>query len=493
MIIGVLGFAHESNTFVSVPTTLQRFSERGICRGREIVDRWDGSHHELGGFIAGSEAYGFEALPLMTANATPGGPLTIAAYETILNEMLGLLEEEELDGLLLALHGAMVAEGYPDADGEIVSRIRKVLGDKPIVMTLDCHANVSSKMVDSVTATVMYRTNPHVDQRERGLEAAGLIAHTVRGQIHPVQALERPPMAINISKQYTSQQPAMGLIQDAEHVMMQPGVLSASVGLGFAFADVEKMGTSFVVVADGDVENARRWARWMAERAWDRRPEFLGDLPSPAEAVQRAAGSPVGPVVLMDVGDNVGGGSPADSTVLLEELLRQGVSDGLIVLRDPDAVEHCINAGVGAELTLEVGGKTDSIHGRPVRIQGRVRTLSDGRFFDERPRHGGQRIYDQGATSVVETPEGHTLVLTSLRMPPFSLEQILSLGIKPGSKRIIVVKGVIAPRAAYEPIAKEIITVDTPGSTSANLMLFDYRNRRRPLYPFEAEAPYNPS
>ncbi|MCW3978146.1 MAG: M81 family metallopeptidase, partial [Candidatus Bathyarchaeota archaeon] len=246
MRIGILGFAHESNTFVSVPTTLQRFSERGICRGREIIDRWKGSHHELGGFVAGSEADGFEVVPLMTANATPGGPLTTAAFETILDEALGLLEEEELDGLLLALHGAMVAEGYPDADGEIVSRIRKVLGDKLIVMTLDCHANVSSKMVDNVTATVMYRTNPHVDQRERGLEAAALIARTVRGQIHPVQALERPPMVINISKQYTSQQPAMGLIQDAEHVMRQPGVLSASVGLGFAFADVEKMGTSFV-------------------------------------------------------------------------------------------------------------------------------------------------------------------------------------------------------------------------------------------------------
>jgi microcystin degradation protein MlrC len=491
--IGILGFAHESNTFVSVPTTLQRFSEGGIHRGKGIIDRWKGSHHELGGFIAGSEANGFVAVPLMYSSATPGGPLTDTAFETILGEMIGLLEkDEELDGLLLALHGAMVAEGYSDADGEIVSRIREVFGDKPIVMTLDCHANVSSKMVDNVTATILYRTNPHVDQRERGLEAAGLIARTVRGQIHPVQALEKPPMVVNISKQYTGRQPARGLIQDAERVMRQPGVLSASVGLGFAFADTEKMGASFIVVADGDVKRARRQARWMARRAWDRRSEFLGDLPSPAEAVRKAAVSPVHPVVLMDVGDNVGGGSPADSTILLKELVHQRVNDGLIVLRDPEAVERCVRAGVGNELTLDVGGKSDDKHGQPVCIRGRVRTLSDGKFVDERPRHGGQRFYDQGTTAVVETPERHTIVLTSLRMPPFSLEQILSLGIKPENKRVIVVKGVIAPRAAYEPIAKEIITVDTPGSTSANLMHFEYRHRRRPLYPFEAHAAYLP-
>jgi microcystin degradation protein MlrC len=165
--IGVLGFAHESNTFVSVPTTLQRFSERGIYRGKGIIDRWKGSHHELGGFIAGSEANGFVAVPLMYSSVTPGGPLTDTAYETILGEMIGLLEKDiELDGLLLALHGAMVAESYSDADGEIVSRTREVFGDKPIVMTLDCHANVSSKMVDNVTATILYRTNPHVDQRD---------------------------------------------------------------------------------------------------------------------------------------------------------------------------------------------------------------------------------------------------------------------------------------------------------------------------------------
>ncbi len=488
--IGVMAFIHESNTFASFSTTLRRFTEGGITRGDEILERWTGAHHELAGFIEGGTLHGFEIIPLLAAHATPGGPLTKRAVEAILGEKLELLRESSgLDGLLLALHGAMVAEGYPDADGEVVSRLREAFG-KPIVMTLDCHANVSPRMIRGITATILYRSNPHVDQRERGLEAASIIAGTVRGEIKPVQALETPPMVINISKQYTNQEPALGLIRDAEQVMRRPGILSASVGLGFAFADVEKMGSSFLVVADGDPDVAREQARWMAERAWGRRQEFLMDLPSPVDAVQRAASSIEFPVVLMDVGDNVGGGSPGDSTILLAEILRQGVEGALVILWDPAAAQSCVEAGIGTEVRLEVGGKTDDLHGSPVSIQGVVGAISDGRFTDDRPRHGGQRIYDQGRTVVLEIPQEHTIVLTSKRMPPFSLEQILSLGIDPEAKRLIVVKGVIAPRAAYEPIAKEVIAVDTPGSTSANIHGFEYKRRRRPLYPLEYDTSY---
>jgi len=487
-----MGFIHESNTFVSIPTTLQRFVEGGIFRGDEILERWTDSHHELAGFIEGGAIHGFETIPLITAHATPGGTLTRRAFETILGEMIDLLEgDPDLDGLLLALHGAMVAEGYPDADGEIAGRLREAFGGKPIVMTLDCHGNVSQRIVQSTTATILYRSNPHVDQRERGLEAASIIARTVRGEVQPVQALETPPLVINISKQYTNQDPARGLIGDAEHVMKQPRVLSASVGLGFAFADVEKMGASFLVVADGDPRCAREHARWMARRAWGQRHEFLMDLPSPAEAMRLTASYEGFPVVLMDVGDNIGGGSPGDSTILLDEIIRQGVEGGLIVLTDPVSAQMCAEAGIEAHVALEVGGKTDGLPSRPVLIRGTVSTISDGRFTDDKPRHGGQKFYDQGLTAVLETPDLHTIVLTSRRMPPFSLEQVLSLGIDPGSKRVIVVKGVIAPRAAYEPIAEEIITVDTPGSTSADVFGFKYRNRRRPLYPFEIDTSYS--
>ena len=386
-----------------------------------------------------------------------------------------------IDGLLLALHGATVSVDYPDADGEILRRVRALLGpEMPIVTTLDLHANVSPAMAEHSTALIVYRSNPHLDQRERGLEAAALMDRILRGEVHPVQALEMPPFAPRISRQYTSEQPAKGLYDDLAEVVRRPGILSASVAMGFYYADVEEMGASFLAVADGDPALARDAAKWMARRAWDRRREFDSQLPSPAEAIRRAAASKRPPVALMDIGDNVGGGSPGDSTVLFNEALRQGATDALVVLHAPEAVKACVAAGVRNTVRITA----------PVEITGEVRTISDGRFVETQVRHGGWTFNDQGVTAVVETPERHTVVLTSRRMPPMSLEQILSLGIHPERKRILIVKGVVAPRAAYEPVAGEIMLVDTPGCTADDPASFDYKHRRRPLYPLETEAEY---
>ena len=396
-----------------------------------------------------------------------------------------------LDGLLVALHGATVSEHCPDADGEVLPRLREILGPiVPIIMTLDLHANVSPQMIAYTDAAVFYRSNPHLDQRERGLEAATLMARTLRGEISPVQAIETPPLLISIAKQHTAEQPAKGLYEDLQSVLQWPGILSASVAMGFYYADVAEMGASFLAVADRDPELARKASKWMAHRAWERRQIFQGQLPSPEAAVRQARLAEEGPVALMDVGDNVGGGSPADSTILITEVLRQQASNALVVLYDPEAVQACIQAGPRQEVDPRVGGKTDRQYGDPVRLQGRVHLISDGLFTETKVRHGGWGDYDQGLTAVVETTQQHTFVLTSRRMAPMSLEQILSLGIKPEMKQILIVKGVVAPRAAYSPIAKSIVPVDTPGATSNNPANFNFRNRRRPLYPLEPEAEY---
>ena len=428
----------------------------------------------------------------MATYAIPSGTIRSQAFEEVVSELLEELSRSlPLNGLLLALHGATVSETFPDADGEIVRRIRQLLGDDiPIVMTLDLHANVSPQMVACTNATVVYRSNPHLDQKERGLEAATLMKRMLDGDIQPVQAVECPPLLINISRQYTAQPPALGLYEDTREVMTWPGILSASVAMGFYYADVKEMGASFLAVADRDHALAAKAARWMAERAWNRRHDFQGDLVSAADAVRRAAESPHGPIVLMDVGDNVGGGSAGDSTLLFAEILRQQVPNGLVVLYDPEAVSQCVAAGVRQPVALEVGAKTDRLHGQPLRLQGKVRSLSDGIFQETQVRHGGWGLSDQGITAVVETEQQHTLVLTSRRMAPLSLEQLLSLGIKPERKQILIVKGVIAPRAAYEPVATEILLVDTAGSTCANPSTFNYQHRRRPLYPLEQDARY---
>ena len=194
---------------------------------------------------------------------------------------------------------------------------------------------------------------------------------------------------------------SLSLLRDVEEAALRPNILSTSLSLSYQYADVHEMGASFLAVADGDRKAAQRAARWLARRAWARRAEFVGDAPSPAQALQEAATHPKRPVVLMDVGDNVGGGSAADSTVLLEDAIRLGIRDMLIVLKDPKAVHACARKGVGEEVSLRVGGQTDEQHGKPVQVRGRVRALTDGRFIEDKPVHGGGRFFDQGLTAVV--------------------------------------------------------------------------------------------
>ena len=411
---GILGFLHESNTFLPSPTTYEHFASTSLTRGPALVARWRGAHHELGGFFAGLDEAGVQAVPCLATFAVPSGTIAAAAYERLAQELIDSVRQTlPLDGLLVALHGATASQEHPDADGELLRRLRELVGpEMPIVVTLDLHANISAAMVERSTAIVAYRSNPHLDQEERGYEAAILLARILRGEIRPVQALETPPMLIQISRQHTTCEPARSLYSDLEQVLQRPRILSASVAMGFYYADVPEMGAAFLAVADGDLEGARAAAKWMAGRAWDRRADFTGNLPDATSAVRSAALSTRKPVVLMDVGDNVGAGSPGDSTVLFLELLRQRVPNGLVVLYDPEAVAQCIAAGVRARVELHFGG-----------IRGRVRTLSDGLFRETQIRHGGWGEFDQGVTAVVETDESHTVILTSRRMAPMSLEQ----------------------------------------------------------------------
>jgi microcystin degradation protein MlrC len=257
---------------------------------------------------------------------------------------------------------------------------------------------------------------------------------------------------------------------------------------GYPYADVPDMAMSCVVVADRDQAAAGCAARWLAGRIWARRDELDGQAPAPEEAIARAAASPAGPVVLLDVGDNIGGGSPGDSTVLLQEALRQGVGSLLLSLHDPEAVRRCAAAGAGGRVALMVGAKADGMHGRPVPVEGRIVRLHDGRFEDPGPTHGGMRNFDAGPTAVLACDAGPTIVLHSLAMMNTSLEEYRSVGLDPTRFQVIIAKGVNAPRFAYVPIAAELIQVDTPGVTSADLHRFDYRNRPRPLFPFERDT-----
>lgn len=488
MRVAVAGILHESNTFATFPTGRAQF-EHNWTTGAEMLRRWSDTHHELTGFLQGSAEAGFDVLPLLAATATPGGVVTADVYEALLGQLLVRLElSAPLDGMLLSLHGAMVSEEFPDGDGEIVRRVRELLGpDIPLVLTLDFHTNLSQKMVDHTTATLIYRTNPHIDQRPRGLKAARLLKRIMDGEVHPVQALAKPPMVWNILHQNTSAEPLRSILADAAELEDSDGMLAVSLAAGYPYADVEEMGPSVVVVSDGDPARARKEADRLSERMWDARDQLAIHLPDSAEAVRRACASDQTPVVIVEMGDNIGGGSPGDSTAILSELVRQGAPRAVSVIYDPAAAAQVIAAGVGASVDLEVGGKTDRMHGDPVRIQGVVKSIHDGKFHEPEPRHGGQTDWDQGPTAIVEIAHGTLVVLDSRRTAPMSLHQITSLGIKPEEMQILVVKAAIAYRAAYEPIAGSIVEADTPGVSAVNPARFEYRHRRRPLWPLDGE------
>ena len=493
MRLAMLGFYHETNTFATNPADYAEWQKSGILRGEELLAVYGQSEFSIAGFLTVAHQPDVEVVPLYFTFTGPKGMITTDAYERIVGEMLALLRDNgPWDGVLLALHGAAVAEQALDADGECVARVRALVGpDIPIGVASDLHGNITQRYAEHCDVAVFFRTNPHLDAYQRAAECADIVVRTVRGEIHPVQALEMPPLVVNIVKQWTGADPMRAVMADVEEVLRRPGMLSASAVMGYPYADVEEMGMSFLAVHDGDPRAAREAARWLARRAWDRRAEMVNDAPSPEDALRRAASAPQGPIVLMDVGDNVGGGSTADSTILLEIAQRLGVRRYLQSLYDPEAVAACVAAGVGETVTLAVGGKTDHMHGRPVTVTGRVRTIFEGKWEDTRPTHGGFRYYDAGKTAVLQTADDHTLVLHSLRTGNTSIGEMYSVGIFPEEYQVVVAKGVHSPRAPYQPIAAEVLMVNTPGVTTADLSFFDYQRRRRPLYPFEMDATYD--
>ncbi len=486
MRVGIIALQHESNTFLGTPTTWEHFEQGAVLSGKAIRAEYAASHHEVGGFFQGLEEESIEAVPIFLAWALPGGTVTASTLNKLLGAMLDELKQAgAVDGLLVAPHGAAVAENCPDMDGAWLRELRARVGPlTPLVGTLDLHANLSDLMIRSTDALIAYRTNPHLDQRERGREAARLMARMLRGEVHPTQAAAFPPLAINIERQYSAAAPCQECYDALDDIMADNRVLSNSLLLGFPYADIREMGTSVLMITNDNPDLARKLADEFAEYLVLRRSVFVGHLIEVDAAVEQAAKLP-SPVCLLDMGDNVGGGSPGDGTLLLQAICRQGVSKAFVCLCDPASVEAARKAGIGARLSLDLGGKTDRMHGDPLPAMVRVRGIYDGRYSESQPRHGGRTHFDMGPTVVVQLDTGPTVMLTSRRALPFSLEQLTRCGIDPRAFQIIVAKGVHAPVAAYAPVCPTLLRVNTPGVTTADMTRLTYQHRRKPLFPFE--------
>lgn len=484
--VAVGGIMQETNTFCAVPATLHDFAPY-IRRGGAILETYEATRTPIGGFLDGGRSEGFTIVPTFSAKAVSSGLTEGRAFTTLLGELTAAIAAAQpLDGVLLALHGAMAAEGAPDADGEIASRVRAAVGPEvPIAVEVDLHANISRRLVDSADILVGYDTYPHVDTYDRGVEAARLLGRTLRGEIRPVLGHAAPPLLLVPQMQQTARPPMGTLLEEAHRLEATPPLLAVTVAGGFCYADVPHAGLTVVAAADGDRGAAADAARRVAALAWARRSEFALRNLSVAEAVERAARAPRGPVMMVDVGDNIGGGGPGDGTILLRALLDRGLSGAVVTIADPEAVARAASAGVGGAITTLVGGKVDRRHGAPVAITGTVRRITDGRYVNKGSYMTGA-VVEMGRTAVVET-DGVELVLTERKASPFDLEQLRSVGIEPTDRRLIVLKAAIAWRAAFEPIAAEILEVDTPGVTGTDLSAFTFARLRRPIYPLDPE------
>lgn len=492
--IAVGGIIHETHTFAPDKTELAGFERQSLFEGEAVLREMRGTRTPLGGEIEALDGLGYTPVPLLYAAAMPSGMVTAEAYAMLRARFLDRLRAAgRVDGVLLSLHGAMVAEGEDDPEGDLLQAVRSLVGpDCPIVSVLDMHGNLSQTAVDAADALVAFDTNPHLDTYERGLEAATILHRMVKDRLRPRAALARPPLLLSALATWT-QRPPLGPVHARAQVIEQdPRVVNVSVMGGFAYADTPFTGFSVVVTTTGDQTLARQYADELARIAWQNREAARFKGWPVDEAVRRAVAASRGPVILADVADNIGGGSPGDGTTILHSLLRARAQRAVVVLADPQAVSQVSQAGVGATITLAVGAKTDDKHGAPCLVTGQVIRLTHGRFVNEGVNHFSQ-LYghevDMGPCAVLQV-EGITLLLTSRRTPPGDLAQLRSQGIPPEDQHIIVVKSPVAFRGAYEPIAAEIIEVDTPGLVTANLAQFAYHKLRRPIYPLDEDERY---
>ena len=355
----------------------------------------------------------------------------------------------------------------------------------PIIATLDFHANCDPAMADFADALVGYQTYPHVDQRQRGLLAAELLTRTIRKEIRPVCHIAKRPMMANILGQATDREPMKGLMAAARQVEHRPGVLSVNVMGGFSYADVPNMGPSVIAVADTDRELAWSAAEELADRMWDVRHDLYVPCATPEDAVRRAINAVRGPVILVDLGDNVGGGSAGDGTVLLAELLKQRAERAVVTLFAPAAVVDCQRLGLGGRFAGKVGGMVDRLHGDPLEVTGLVTGLFDGKWVEtrgpprrpaaERPganRRSSPRPWEHARAQFPANPAVQPGAAHEPRGGSGKSEDHRGEG---GDR----VQGGLRTGAA------EIIEVDTPGVTAVNPARFTYRQIPRPMFPLD--------
>ena len=479
-------FMHETNTFSVQKTDMALWRRRDFHRDNEIPVAFRGTRSALGATFEAADKFGWTLIHPVSANANPSGIVTDDAFDESGGLMLQAAERQKpIDGVLLHLHGAMVVDSYEDGEGELLARLRRVLGpDVPIVVTLDLHANVTQQMADNASALIAFRTYPHVDQYERAWQGADLLQRAMNGEVKPKTVIARRPMIYGLDRGRHQKGPMAELIGRGEALVI-------SICAGFSRANIRDVGPSVTVTVDMARGDARPRGQKVAEDymdyAWATRDYESFKLLPVAEAVARAKQGKPGdkPLVVADYTDNPGGGGYGDATAFLKGLVEAGVERvAFHAICDPEAVAEGMRAGVGVQTTIAIGGKIDpAMGGGPLSLTGEVTHLTNGKFIAYGPMGGGlERDY---GPSMVFRVGGIDIICITNNGQAVDLAQFTSLGIDPTRYTTVCVKSMQHFRAAFEAIAREIILVDTGALCSEHYTPELFDKVRRPVWPLD--------
>lgn len=470
--------ATETNTFAVVPTGKVDFELAGFYRSEGSIRATEGLglfHAELKKL---AQRDGHTVVESIVAFAQPAGRTLRAVYEEYRGYILDDLEAAlPVDAVVLILHGAMIAQGYDDCEGDLIARVRQIVGPKvPIGVELDLHCHFTELMRSSADTIICYKEYPHVDGIERLHEVYDLTMRQLRGEIRPVTAMFDCRM---IGLWQTTIEPVQSFVRRLQSFEGRDGVLSVSLGYGFPFGDVAETGARVWVITDNDPAKAQALAEHIGREFWDMRHEAL-KLPTPiAEAIAGIKAREDGLVVLADGADNAGGGAMSDSNFVLQALLDAGVGNFAIgCYWDPGAVALCRSAGVDAILDLRIGGKCGPMSGDPIDLRVTVRAI-----VENHSQFGLNARFPFGCGVWVQADDGVDIVLVSQRCQVLAPEAFEGLGIKLGDKRLVVVKSAQHFNATFGPLAAEVLYAGVPGSTAKDCTTIPYKTRSLNYWP----------
>lgn len=492
--VALAGFFHETHTFLNGFTTWQDFE---VYRGNAMLAK-QGDASPLGGVLSAAAVHQWQLTPLVFATAVPGATIEREALERFWECFVEEFERcsvGEFDALYLILHGAGVAEGIDDVEGELLQRIRRLPAFRsiPVFGVYDLHANFSHLMAANANCLLAYRENPHTDAKEAAIRAADRLQLTLQAGHIPNMILQRVPLLLAPTVTGSATEPMSRLLARARQIEEQhESVLAVNVNAGFAFADTADTSLSFSIVYQGEANLASQVGLELAELALQYSSGVVSDEPDLAEVLRRVRDRQErtirGLTVIAEPADNIGGGAPGDGTGLLAGLLAHQIHNAAVCLWDPQAVRQLSSLQPGSEIRLCIGGKGSKLGGPPLEIPCKLISLSEGQFaLRDKQSHLASmcgNTFDMGHCAVVQS-QGVTILLTSNRTPPMDLGQWYHVGIDPLKLAVVGVKAAVAHRRAYEPIASVMEWVNTPGPCQSRLDTFPYTKLTRPIFPLD--------